>query len=165
MIRPACKKDLPAITQIYNYEILHGVATFDTHPFTPRSRKKWFLAHTGRHILLVQEEQGVIVGYASFSTFNPKPAYDGCVELSVYIHPDHRGQGHGKALMDAIMEFFHSREDLHTVISLITRGNDTSIYLHQQKGFCHTGTLRSAGKKWGKELDVEIYQYVKGQEN
>lgn len=162
MIRPARIEDLPALTEIYNYEILHGNATFDTSPFTLSQRQEWFSAHTDSRILLVRQQEETIVGYASFSTFNPKPAYHGCVELSLYIHHRHRGQGHGKALISAIMDFFHSREDLHTIVSLITQGNKASIGLHRQMGFIHTGTLRAAGIKEDKLLDVEIYQYMKG---
>ena len=32
-IRSACAADLPAVIDIYNYEVEHGVATFDTVPW------------------------------------------------------------------------------------------------------------------------------------
>lgn len=51
---------------IYNYEIEHGTATFDLNPKTLEERQKWFDLHSGgKYLLLVAEEDGEAVGYAS----------------------------------------------------------------------------------------------------
>src|SRR4029450_1598540 len=55
VIRPAAPDDLPALTDIYNYYIVHTPITFDLRTFTSDERQAWFDDHraSGRHRLLV----------------------------------------------------------------------------------------------------------------
>lgn len=54
-IRKAQEADLPALLDIYNYEVEHGTATFDLHPKTMKERRVWFDEHPGgRYILLAR---------------------------------------------------------------------------------------------------------------
>ena len=39
------------------------------------------------HRLLVAVQDGQIAGYASSSSFRPKPAYDSSIEVTVYLRP------------------------------------------------------------------------------
>ena len=58
IIRKAERKDLPALLEIYNYEVLHGVATLDLSPKTPQEWGKWFEEHnTKNHPLFVAETE------------------------------------------------------------------------------------------------------------
>ena len=51
-------------------------------------RGAWFAAHnTGNHPLLVAEEDGKVLGYASLSPYRDFDAYLQTVELSVYVAP------------------------------------------------------------------------------
>ena len=69
-IRKARQEDLPSLLAIYNYEIEHGTATFDLNPKTLEERQKWFDLHSdGKYLLLVAEEDGEAVGYASLSPY------------------------------------------------------------------------------------------------
>ena len=89
-VRPAVETDLPALTDIYNHYIVNTPITFDVVPLVPGQRRQWFDDHatTGRHRLLVAEDEGQIVGYATTSRFRPKAAYDTTVESSVYCRAE-----------------------------------------------------------------------------
>lgn len=53
-VRTARKDDLPALLAIYNDEIEHGTATFDTRPLTLDERRPWLEVHNrGNHPLIV----------------------------------------------------------------------------------------------------------------
>ena len=53
-IRPGVREDIPALLEIYNYEVLNGTATLDIHPKTLLEWEKWFDDHgKGNHPLLV----------------------------------------------------------------------------------------------------------------
>ena len=41
-IRKSVESDLPALLDIYNHEVEHGVATFDLKPLTLEERAVWF---------------------------------------------------------------------------------------------------------------------------
>lgn len=159
--RTAREEDLPALLAIYNYEVEHGVATFDINSKTLEQRRPWLLAHNeANHPLIVAEEDGRAVGYASLSPYREKEAYAATVELSLYIDKDYRRRGIAGKLLEEILSMARQREDIHTVVSVITGGNEASIRLHEKAGFTHCGTIREVGVKFGKRLDIENYQLM-----
>ena len=112
------------------------------------------------HPLIVAVEDGHAVGYASLSPYRVKEAYAATVELSVYVHRDYRKRGIARKLTLHILNMAREDERIHTVISLITGGNQASIHLHEELGFLHCGTIKEVGVKFGKYLDIENYQMM-----
>ena len=158
-IRPAALRDLEALTAIYNYEVEHGVATLDLTPRTLAERRVWLDAHNvDNHPLLVAEVDGVVVGYASLSSYRPKEAYRTTVELSVYIAPDRRGQGVAAALMTELLALARQNPDTHAVVSVITSGNEASRRLHEKFGFTFCGTVPDVAFKFGRSLGIDHYR-------
>ena len=159
IIRKAERKDLPALLEIYNYEVLHGVATLDLSPKTPQEWGKWFEEHnTKNHPLFVAETEGHIEGYVSLSSYRDKEAYRSTVELSLYVGVDDRNKGVATALMQYIIEEAEKEEATHTVVSVITAGNEASKKLHQKFGFEYCGTIKEVGIKFGAYRDIENYR-------
>ncbi len=160
-IRVAQEQDLPSLLDIYNYEVLNGTATFDLEPKTLEERKVWFDAHNvGNHPLWVAEEEGRVIGYVSLSPYREKEAYAATVELSIYIDPGYRCRGVARRLMTEILAWARACEDIHTVVSVITGGNEASIRLHREFGFEDCGTLREVGEKFGRKLDIVNLQLM-----
>ncbi len=160
-IRTAQRTDIPALLDIYNYEVEFGVATFDLQPKTMEERTEWFAAHNvGNHPLIVALIEGEVAGYASLSSYREKEAYHSTVELSVYVGPSYRRQGVATILMEAILQLAREDENIHTVVSVITGGNEASIKLHERFGFTFCGRMREVGMKFGRYLDIENYQLI-----
>lgn len=158
-IRPAALRDLEALTAIYNYEVEHGVATLDLTPRTLAERRVWLDAHNvDNHPLLVAEVDGVVVGYASLSSYRPKEAYRTTVELSVYVTPDRRGQGVAAALMTELLTLARQDPDTRAVVSVITSGNEASRRLHEKFGFTFCGTVPDVAFKFGRSLGIDHYR-------
>lgn len=158
-IRPACIEDLPKLVEIYNHEVEHGTATFDTNPVTLTDRRRWLAEHNvANHPLLVAECDDAVVGYASLSAFNPKRAYAATVELSVYIEHNYRRLGLGRKLANAVIEMARKDAATHRIVSLVTAENTASMALHAELGFRHVGTLSEAGEKFGRLLDVAVWE-------
>lgn len=101
-VRPATRADLPLVAQLIRdlaaYEKLsHAVrfdeATLGEHLFGPRPMAE----------VLVAEQDGVGQGFAlffhNFSTFEGKP---GIYLEDLYVRPEARGAGLGKALLQAL---------------------------------------------------------------
>lgn len=165
-IRPARESDLPALLDIYNYEVEHGAATLDLTPRTLGEWQEWFAAHqTDEHFILVGEEDGVPVGYASLSEYRQKEAYSSTAELSVYISKKYRRRGAASALMGAVLGRARECGGLHSVVSVITAGNEASEKLHAKFGFRFCGTLHEVGFKQGKYQDIDNFELIlSGQE-
>lgn len=160
MIRRAELKDIPELMAIYNDAILHTTATFDTEVKDEENRRAWFLEHTGRYVIFVYEEEGAVAGYASLSRYRDRKAFDSAVEISIYIHGEHRGRGIGRKLMEKLLDFAANTPEIETVISLITSENEVSIHLHDNFGFSYCGQIRNAGIKFGKKLSLNAYQVI-----
>lgn len=161
MIRKAETQDIPALLEIYNYEVKNGVATLDINEKTQAQWTEWFLRHNIKnHPLIVLEENGIIKGYASLSSYREKEAYASTVELSIYVHPRFRGQGAGTVLMNEILNMAREDKTVHTVVSVITSGNAASERLHDKFGFSFCGKIKEAGIKFGEFVDISNYQLI-----
>lgn len=158
-IRDAKIDDLSAITEIYNDAILNTVATFDTQPKTVEEQKVWFGNHNSRFPLIVAEDNGLIIGWASLSMWSDRWAYSDTAEISLYVRERYRGKGIGKKLTEAILRK-GGNAGLHTVIARIEENNKASIHLFEILGFTHIGTMREVGRKFGKLLDVHLMQKI-----
>jgi phosphinothricin acetyltransferase len=154
-VRAARVEDLPRLTAIYNHFVERTHVTFDEVPFTVAQRRAWFDAHApeGKHRLLVAEERGEVVGYASTSKFRPKPGYDTTAEASVYCAPEAIGRGIGTLLYGALFDAV-AKEDLHRIVAGIALPNEASLALHARFGFQRIGTFTGVGRKFGRYWDV-----------
>ena len=150
---------MPDITSIYNEAILHTVATFDTEPKTIEEMKTWFKNHDQKHPLLVAEQKGLIVGWASLSEWSDRCAYSETAEISLYVRKEHQGSGIGRKLLKEIMPE-GQKMGLHTVIARIAEGNERSINLFKSEKFENIGIMKEVGKKFGKRLDVFLMQKI-----
>jgi phosphinothricin acetyltransferase len=149
------------ILDVFNDAILTSTALFDYKPRAPESMVGWFEAkEQGRFPVVGMEgEAGQLVAFASFGVFRAWPAYKYTVEHSVYVHKDHRGRGFGRTVLKELIARA-TAQDYHLMIGGIEAGNAASIALHESLGFQHAGTIRQAGYKFGRWLDLAFYQLI-----
>lgn len=100
MIRKAIATDLAAVVDIYNETIASRIVTADLTPVSYQERQAWFDGHTDLRPLFVYQSGSEILGWVSFKTFYGRPAYQGTVEISIYVASHARGQGIAKQLLD-----------------------------------------------------------------
>ncbi|BCJ96651.1 N-acetyltransferase [Anaerocolumna cellulosilytica] len=161
IIRKAEKKDLVHLLEIYNYEVMHGISTLDLAPKTIEEWDVWFCAHNvDNHPLFVAEADNQVAGYASLSAYREKEAFKTTVELSIYIGPEHRNKGIASALMKIVLDEAKRDEKIHTIVSVITAGNEGSRRLHEKFGFEFCGTIKEVGMKFGTFRDIENYSLI-----
>lgn len=158
-VRVAVLDDIEAILEIYNDAIAHTTATFDLDLQTIEEKKIWFQQFSEIHPLFVAEINDKVVGFSSLSPFNKKEAYAKTVENSIYVHRNARGKGVAKLLLNKLIIAAKEVEH-HSIIALITRGNDVSVKLHEQFQFEYIGVLREVGSKFGEWQDVYFYQLI-----
>lgn len=155
LIRTAERRDLARITEIYNYYVLNTPVTFDVEAYTVERREAWFAQFdaTGRHRLLVAEEDGVVMGYAGTTRFRPKAAYETTVETTVYCAPEAVGKGIGRRLYAELFAILKG-EDIHRFVAVYVLPNAATEALHRQFGFKVVGVFSENGRKFGKYWDV-----------
>lgn len=151
----------PAILEIFNEAILHSTALYDYRPRTAESMVAWFNARTAGNFPVVglEDESGKLMGFATYGTFRAFPAYKYSVEHSIYVDKSHRGKGCGALLMQSLIDAARLQQ-LHVMVGGIDAENAPSIALHRKFGFQHAGTIRQAGFKFGRWLDLAYFQLI-----
>jgi L-amino acid N-acyltransferase len=163
-IRPATESDLPAILAIYNQVIATSTAVYRDDPVTLEDRQAWFNTRTKSNypVLVATEsinETEKIIGFASFGDYRASPGYRFSVEHTVHIHPEHRGQGIGRQLIEALIP---SARNLgkHAMVGGVDSENAASIRFHQSLGFEQVAHFRQIGYKFDRWLDLLFFQKI-----
>ena len=166
MIRHCEEKDIPEILDIYNDAIVNSTAVYDYTPHSLEERKEWYKQKMDSgYPVIVYEEDSQVIGFASFGSFRAWPAYKYTIEHSVYVHNDCRKKGIGTMLLIEIIEIAN-KQNYATLIAGIDAANEKSIKVHEKLGFTYSGTIKKAGYKFGKWLDLSFYQLeLRGPEN
>lgn len=150
-----------SILEILNEAIVNSTALYDYRPRLPESMAGWFQAkHEGRFpVLGAVDDAGTLLGFASYGTFRAWPAYKYSVEHSVYVRAPQRGVGVGTALMTQLIASAVEQQ-YHVLVGGIDESNVASVALHRKLGFTHAGTIKQAGFKFGRWLDLAFYQLL-----
>ena len=158
-IGPCHEGHLPAIRAIYNDAILTTTALWEYAPRSEAAVAAWWEAKrsAGLPVLGVEDGRGELLGFATWGPFRPFPAYKYSVEHSVYLAAPARGRGLGRRLLQTLVREAERRE-IRLMVGGICASNAASIALHRALGFEHAGTIRAAGFKFGRWLDLEFWQ-------
>jgi L-amino acid N-acyltransferase YncA len=142
------------VLDIYRLGIATGNATFETEPPDwPR-----FMASRLPGLRLVAlGADGSVAGWIACSRVSDRSVYAGVVEHSVYIHPDARGQGVGRALLTALIAATEAA-GIWTIQSGIFPANTASLALHAACGFRVVGTRERVGRQHGVWRDVVLIE-------
>jgi phosphinothricin acetyltransferase len=150
---------MPAVATIFTHYVLDTLITFELQPPSIEDwhEKQRDLEALGWPFLvaLVDEE---LIGYAYVTPWRSKPAYRHTVENTIYLAPEHTGQGHGRVLLMELLARARAA-DAHQVIAIIAdTGSPASVALHRRAGFADVGRLRNVGFKRGQWIDTVLMQ-------
>jgi phosphinothricin acetyltransferase len=150
-----------AILAIYNEAILNSTALYDYRPRTPQMIEAWFKAKAAGNFPVIgaEDESGTLLGFGTFGKFRDWPAYKYTVEHSVYVEKRFRGRGIGRILLGEVIAAAQAR-GCHVLIGVIDGLNAPSLALHREFGFVPCATVKEAGFKFGRWLDVEFHQLI-----
>jgi len=152
--RRATIDDAAAIARIYNEGIEERIATFETRPRVAADIEKWF---ESRYPVVVIEEDGEVIAFASTSMYRPRDAYAGIAEFSVYAARRARGKGAGRAAMEALFEA--AREaGFWKLVSRVFVENAASRALLRSVGFREVGVYERHAKLDDVWRDVVIVE-------
>jgi L-amino acid N-acyltransferase YncA len=148
-----------AVREIFNDAIENTTALYDYRPRSLATVLQWFgtKAREAHPVLAAVDANGALLGFASYGSFRAWPAYKYSIEHSLYVHRDHRRRGVGQVLLRQLVARATER-GYRTMIGGIDATNAASIALHEAQGFTHAGTIRDAGYKFGRWLDLAFYE-------
>lgn len=154
VIRPAGEADLAAVHAIYAHDVQHGTATYEVAvPDVDEMRRRWRSIVDAGYPFLVASIDEAVVGYAYCTAYRSREGYRWTVEDSVYIGDSHRGQGIGRALLQALIDRCE-RAGYRQMVAVIGDGaNAASIRLHERLGFRVAARFPGMGRKHGRWLE------------
>ncbi len=163
-LRDATPADLLAITEIYRDSVLNGTASYEITPPDQAEMTGRFQAirQKGYPYIVAEAEDGTLLGYAYASAFRTRPAYRWLVEDSIYLTPEARGQGVGKALLKELIMRCEAL-GFRQMAAVIGGASPASVAVHKSLGFEMTGTMKGTGFKHGKWLDTVFMQIALGE--
>lgn len=157
-VRDASADDLPAILAIYNDVIATTTAVYRDDPAPLDDRTAWWRDRVNQgYPVLVADDGGAILGFASFGDFRAWPGYRFTVEHTVHVRSDCRGRGVGQALMTVLVARGRALGK-HVMMAGVDAENAGSIRFHERLGFERVGHLREVGFKFGRRLDLVFLQ-------
>ncbi|MFE6905565.1 GNAT family N-acetyltransferase [Streptomyces erythrochromogenes] len=139
---------------IYQAGIGEGNATFEIRA------PAWEAFDKGRlpqHRFVALDDDGAVLGWVAASAVSDRCAYAGVVEHSVYVHPDARGRGVARTLLDALIASTEAA-GIWTIQSGIFPENTASLAVHQRAGFRVLGTRERIGRHHGAWRDVVLLE-------
>lgn len=152
--RLASPADAPAMARIYNQGIDDRVATFETRHRTAAEVERWF---DGVHPIVVVEDDGRIVAFASTSTYRPRDCYAGIAEFSVYADRNLRRRGAGRIAMEALFDEA-CKAGFWKLVSRVFPENAASRGLLKSLGFREVGVYEKHAQLDGTWRDVVIVE-------
>ena len=155
-IQAAQGRHAAGIAEVYRPYVLEGAVSFEQDPpdeqdigrrMLAAPRLPWFVAVRGE----------AVVGYAYAARHRERPAYRWSVDVTVYLAPDERGRGTGRALYETLLAEVQGLGYI-SAFAGITLPNEASVALHEAMGFVAVGVFARAGFKQGHWHDVGWWQ-------
>jgi phosphinothricin acetyltransferase len=153
-VRAATPEDASAIARIYNQGIEDRVATFETRPRSADDVRAWF---DGLHPVVVVEDGGDLLAFASTSSYRPRQCYAGIAEFSVYVARGARGRGAGRLALEALI-MAAERAGFWKLLSRVFVENTASRNLLRSLGFREVGIYEKHAQLDGVWRDVVIVE-------
>ena len=144
--------DWEQVRSIYLEGIASGHSTFETDA---PSWEKWDDAHLQIARLVMRDGDGIL-GWAALSPVSKRNVYRGVAELTVNVTESARGQGVGRALLEALISE-SEKNGIWTLQASIFPENTASVKLHLRCGFREVGRRERIGNSKGVWRDTVTF--------
>lgn len=157
MIRTVRIEDAPGILDIYSHYVENTIISFETVTPDLKEMERRILEALESFDWIVYEMDGCVAGYACYTKFRERKAYDYSCETTVYVHKDVTGKGIGSDLYNQLIMRL-KKTSKAVAIGRIALPNEASVKLHEKLGFRNVGILKNVGRKFNKWIDVGYWE-------
>ena len=145
--------DWEQVRAIYLEGIHSGHSTFETEA---PSWEKWDEGHL-QVARLVMRDGEMVLGWAALSPVSKRHVYRGVAEVTVYVSEQARGQGIGRALLEALIDA-SEKNGIWTLQASIFPENVASVQLHLRCGFREVGQREKIAMLNGVWRDTLLFE-------
>ncbi|MCE3229349.1 MAG: Phosphinothricin N-acetyltransferase [Bacteroidetes bacterium] len=148
--------DLPKIVETYNSTVPSRLVTADLEPVSVSQKLQWFNSHSNdKRPLWCVHYKNEYAGWMSFNSFYGRPAYNGTVEVSIYLEGKFRGKGLGKMCLQKAIDSCVQYK-VNSLLGFIFGHNEPSLKLFYNFGFEKWAHLPKVANMDGIERDLII---------
>lgn len=157
-IGPAKRSHADLIARIYTDAILARDSTMLLEPVSTLEIETKLIQLSERETILVAvDPKETVIGWGTVKLYSDRPGYRLTCETSIFVDGAYRGQGVGKNLQVALLDFAR-KTGFHHVLVRVWAQNQTSISLHSKLGFTLVGIQKEIGHVDSKWIDVAVMQ-------
>ncbi|WP_232796427.1 GNAT family N-acetyltransferase [Roseovarius salinarum] len=157
-LRDARAEDAAGIAALWNPVIRDTAVTFTSLEKTQRDLSRDIaMRQADGKAFLVAENEGRIVGFATYFQFRAGPGYARTMEHTLVVAPQVRGAGVGRALLSALED--HARAGgAHAMFAGVSAENPAGVAFHARLGYRTIARLPQVGRKFGRWMDLVLMQ-------
>lgn len=148
LIRQATENDADAVRAIYAPVVETTAISFEIEPPSREEMARRIREITAQYPFLITDG-----GYAYASAHHARAAYRWAVDVSIYLAPESRGRGIGRALYKRLFAILRE-QGFYCAFAGVALPNPASVGLHEAFGFTPIGVYHSVGYKFGQWHDV-----------
>ncbi len=156
-IRLATPQDAEFMQEIYAPLVRDTPISFELTPPSVAEMTARVTRTLTRYPWLVCAAEERLLGYAYAGGHREREAYQWSVDVSVYVHPQARRLGVGRALYISLFPILRL-QGFYNAYAGIALPNPASVGLHQSLGFTAVGVYERVGYKLGAWHDVGWWQ-------
>lgn len=149
-------RDAEAVRDIYAPYVLNTAVTFEMDVPSVSDMHARMSNNTRYPWLVVEREDGLVVGYSYASAFRERIGYRYTAMSAIYLSPEAQGLGLGRQLYAALITMLR-RMGFIMLMALITSPNEASEMLHRKMGFEQCALYRHVGIKFGEWRSAATY--------
>ena len=156
VIRPAAAKDAQRLLKIYSYYVEYTAISFEYEVPSPDEFRDRITHTLEKYPYFVLEEDGVVKGYTYAGVFKGRAAYNHSCEVSIYLDPDAKGNGYGRALYDALEDALRKKGIINLYACIADPISEdeyltkNSEHFHQHMGYTKVGEFHKCAYKFGR---------------
>jgi phosphinothricin acetyltransferase len=152
-LRLANTDDAEAFAAIYGPFVRDTYVTFEEEPPSAEEMAGRIERTLHTHPWLAAEEEGKVVGFAYGSPHRERRGYRWAADVAIYLAPEGRGRGIGRALYRALIPLLRE-QGFAVAYAGIALPNEASVGLHEAMGFRRVALYEKVGFKAGGWHDV-----------
>jgi phosphinothricin acetyltransferase len=149
-IEPMTASDWPAVRAIYEEGLASGIGSFEV---SSPEWEQWNAARLPHSRFIARDETGTVAGWAAISPFSKRKCYAGVAEVGVYVAAAARGNGVGRALLEAVIASSEAH-GIWTLQGATIAENAASLALQARCGFRVVGRRERIAQRDGVWRDT-----------
>jgi L-amino acid N-acyltransferase YncA len=157
LFRDLKESDLPQVLSIYTHYILNTTVTCQISPIDLDEIRSTVMPVSPRYKSYAIELAGNFCGYALFTRFKTREAFDNTAEVTIYLDQSVTGKGIGNKAL-SLIEDEAKKAGIHVLVALISSGNRPSTRIFEKNGYTQCAAFKEVSYKFGHYFDLLCFQ-------